>query len=289
MLEVKPTKMNGRDAFLIDYGMVHGERMRHYFQDKQDAVKELDHYNRNVKKAGEWWARQPEADRLMIQSTLQKMADAGTNLQTVWVEHQKWKADRELPGSSAITPMAYEDVVAEWGQRKRNAGKDARYVLHATADLMKFGSGQEKRPIHEIPHEQLEKWIGAQRIQKKGTDFGKPWGLSTKRTWISLFHGLWDLAVLKGWAAKNIVDQLEPIGEISRVKKIYENDTVRNILAAAMHDDITQSCLIIPVLGFFGCMRPEEITSDKARRNELPKERWFTWDNINLKTKYSGA
>src|SRR5208282_2174785 len=189
----------------------------------------------------------------------------------VWEDYQAWKEERENPASGNVEPKAYQEVVAEWKKRKLGAGKSERYVYHAGQDLMRFGAGQENRPIHEIPSGQLEDWIAKQKIQKNGKDFGKPWGLSTKRTWMSLFSSLWECAIAKGWAKTNIVDRLEPIGNLKRVKRIYPNETTLNLMAATMHNSKTQTNLAPMVLGFFGCMRPEEITSEKARRKQFPK------------------
>jgi hypothetical protein len=58
--------------------------------------------------------------------------------------------------------------------------------------------------------------------------------LSSKRTNQSLFSSLWEVAIAKGWASRNIVDRLEPVGKIGRVVKIYDNETTLNLMAAIM-------------------------------------------------------
>lgn len=284
-----PTKSlvthNGQPRWKVEWGRQNGKRPRNFYETEREADKEIADWGKKVKAAGQWWATLEENEQLGIQVVVGKIKEAGLELDRVWAEHQQWKADRELPSNANITPMGYEDVVSEWATRKKGAEKDERYIYNAKADLMRFALGQEKRPIHEFRPEELSKWMSAQTVRKKGPDFGKPWGKSTKRTWMSLFHGLWDVAVKMGWASVNIVDRLEPIGKPSREKKYYPNDTVRNILAAHMQNEITQSCLLVPVLGFFGCMRPEEIQNDKPRRNEFPPEKWFGWKDIDLKHK----
>ena len=273
---------NGQMRWKVEYGRQNGHRKREFFATEKEADKAISDWNKRVKVAGSWWAALEEEEQLGIQVVVGKIKDAGLELDQVWAEHQAWKKDRELPANSTIVPTAYEDVVAEWKRRKLNAGADTKYVTQAGVDLLKFGAGQERRPISEIHHDQLDKWVNAQTIQKKGRDFGKPWGLSTKRTWLSLFHGLWEVAVINNWAAVNVVDKIEPIAKPGREKRIYPNDTVMNIMAACLTPGL-ENFLIIPVLGFFGCMRPEEISSDKPRRNELPEERWFLWSCIDLK------
>ncbi len=88
---------------------------------------------------------------------------------------------------------------------------DEVYVNQAGIDLMKFGEGRAKQPIHEIQGVELDAWITAQRIKKKGKDLGKPWGLSTKKTWISLFSGLWETAIAIDAAVENITEKLQKL------------------------------------------------------------------------------
>jgi integrase len=126
---------------------------------------------------------------------------------------------------------------------------------------MKFGVGRERQNIHEIPPGDLEKWVDGQ----------KSWGLSSRRTNMSLFSSLWEVAIAKGWCSYNIVDRLEPVGKISRVVKIYSNDTVLNLLAAALSNEHAQMVIAPLALGLFGCMRPEEVEHEK-----------FGWQYIDL-------
>ena len=116
-------------------------------------------------------------------------------------------------------------------------GKTERYVYHAAADLMQFGKGRERRSIHEIHHDELERCIDSQRIQKRGPRFGQKWGLSTRRTNMSLFSSLWEVAIAKGWATLSIVDRLEPVGKLGRQKRIYSNETALNLMGE-------QECLL---------------------------------------------
>jgi hypothetical protein len=285
MLVPKEIVKNGKKAFQVEYPPYEGKRKREVFSGKlgeKDAKAACDKYEKEVKRAGEWWARLEPAERRAIELVCTEIKDAGETITQVWEERKKAKTEQAAQLSK--TQMPYEDVVTEWKRRKLNSGKSAKYVYHAGQDLMKFAAGQERRPIHEFPVKQLDTWLHAQTIQKPGKDFGKPWGLSTKRTWMSLFHGLWEVAVTLDWASVNIVDKLEPIDKPSRIKKIYPNETTRNLMAAALENKKTQDGLLPLVLGFFGCMRPEEITSEKPKEKKLPRERWFDWHNINLET-----
>jgi len=265
---------------MIQLPIYEGQRTRLFFPSEGEAKKGAEKYEREVKQAGEYWARLENGERLAIQVVHSQVRKAGLTMTKVWEDYQE--AKKETDANAVKTECAYEDVVTEWKKRKLNAGKSERYVYHAGVDLMKFAKGQERRPINKIRAQELGKWIDAQKIQKRGKDFGKPWGLSTRRTNMALFSSLWKVAIACDWATINIVEKLEPVGKLGRVKEIYPNETTLNLMAATMENERTQSYLAPMILGFFGCMRPEEITSEKCKEKGLPKEKWFGWHNIDL-------
>ena len=254
----------------VDFGTVHGHRKRPLVDSEAEADAILGKYQKEVKQAGEFWARLPDSERLATTATLIQIRDAGHTATSVWEDWKRWKKDNQ---QTVTTPMPYEDVVAEWKRRKLAAGKTDRYVDEAAATLMKFGAGRQRQNIHEIAAPDLEAWIDSQ----------KDWGLSSKRTNQSLFSSLWEVAIAKGWASRNIVDRLEPVGKIGRVVKIYDNETTLNLMAAIMSNDATKQVLAPVALGFFGCMRPEEIDSIKALRAGLSGKQLFGWHDIDLK------
>ncbi|MGD0813499.1 MAG: hypothetical protein ABSA83_07840 [Verrucomicrobiota bacterium] len=282
MLTQRTIALRGQKVIEVEFGLVNGSRKRGYFKTPKDANDAIKKFERDVKAAGVWWAHTPEADRLTIQAVCQKIEEAELTLSGVWEEYQQLKNEQDAQNSDKITPTPYDEVVERWAERKRATGKSERYIMHAKADLLKFAEGQEKKPIHEFTASQLEKWLHVQKIKKPGREFGKPWGLSTKRTWMSLFHGLWDCAIDLGFAAINIVDRMEPVAQPARIKKIYTNAQTMQTLAGCLAEEATKLYLIVPVLGFFGCMRPYEILSERARERKLPKEKWFGWHFIDL-------
>ncbi len=133
-----------------------------------------------IGEAYEWGSE--GAERLALQLAHTQASAAGLTITIIWEDYQACQKQQAAAAASVTTPTAYEDFVTEWKRRKKAAGKSERYVDHAAADLMKFGKGQERRNIHEIMPAELDKYINSQKIQKQGKDFGKPWGLSTKRT-----------------------------------------------------------------------------------------------------------
>jgi hypothetical protein len=278
-LETTKTKNNGIDCFMVEFPPVNGKRQRKFFSDEKEGDRAIDAYKKSVKLAGEWWVRQPEDKRLAIQITVNAIEDAGLTIQGVWEDHKRQK----LTTLAVKNPKSYEDCVAEWKRRKLAVEADEVYVNQAGIDLMKFGEDRAKQPIHEIQGVELDAWISAQRIKKKGKDFGKPWGLSTKKTWISLFSGLWECAIAIDAATENITNKLMPIKKPSRIKRIYGIETEKQLLAAGLETASTRQHLITEVLGLFGCMRPDEISSAKPKRRKLPKEKWFGWKDIDLK------
>jgi hypothetical protein len=73
------------------------------------------------------------------------------------------------------------------------------------------------------------------------------------------------VAVDKGWASQNIVDRLEPIPRPDREVRIYPNNVILNLMSAAMDNEAAQLVIASLASGLFGCMRPEEIQSMKAK------------------------
>ncbi len=139
--------------------------------------------------------------------------------------------------------------------------------------LMKFGAGREKQNIHEILPGDLEQWL----------DSHAHWSKSSRRTNMLRFSSLWEVAIAKGWCTLNIVDRLEPVKVPGPDVRIYSNDTTLNILAAVMSNELTQMVIAPLSLGFFGCMRPEEIDSVKALRAGMSGKQLFGWHDIDLK------
>ena len=264
---------------MVEFPPVGGKRPRVFLKTEKEAKDEIAAYKKKVRKAGEWWTRLSESMQMSIQVVVSEIMEAGETVGAVWEGYKK----KEKEKAAIKTPVSYQDCVAEWKRRKLGAGADEKYVLQAGVDLMKFGDGKEKRMIHEFEMKELQSWIAAQRIKKPGADFGKPWGLSTRRTWTSLFHSLWDCAIAIKAATENIVDSLEPIEQPSRIKRIYTIEQEKRLLAGGLENKSAQKHLITEVLGLFCCMRPDEISSEKPKRRKLPEEKWFGWKDIDLK------
>jgi integrase len=172
--------------------------------------------------------------------------------------------------------MPYEEVVTEFKRRKLENGKTKRYVHNTGEFLMRFGVGRERQNIHEIPAGDLEAWLDGQ-TKSQG------WSMSTKRTYKLLFSSLWSVATAKNWATVNIVDRLEPVTVVPQKIKIYMTEETQNIMAAALSTPDTKRVLAPLALGAFGCMRPEEIDSSKAKSEGLPETTYFGWHDIDLK------
>jgi len=272
-MKKEPTKRPIKgDRWDLDYGIdATGKKLRRTFKTEADADTAIDDYRKDVKKRGEYWARLTPVERELVVGILQDIKAKGQTLDKVWGDWQRWQKDNQ---QTTTTTMPYEGVVAEFKKRKLAAGKSQRYVDEVVDMLMKFGKGREKQLIHEIAASELEGWIKVQR-----SPAGKLWSLSTKRTSQGRFSSLWEVAKAKGWCSLNIVDRLEPVGKIGVTVQIYPNETTLNIMAAAMSNPLTQQILAPLALGFFGCMRPEEVESAKAiQAGKTP----FGWNDIDL-------
>jgi len=203
------------------------------------------------------------------------MKAKGVSIGRVWEDWQKWSVEADKQAKD-VSAKPYADAVEEWKQRKLKTRKTRRYVESSADVLMKFGKGRERQPIHEILHSELESWLDAQADEHD-------WSSSTKRTYTLHFSSLWEVAVDKGWATFNITDRLEPITVNGPAVRIYPNKVILLILAGVLDNELTRKVLAPVVLCLFGCMRPEEVTSEKARKEGLPSERFFGWHDVDLK------
>lgn len=265
-----PTKRaivkNGKPAWEVDFGTdpITQKRVRLYFQkdDEKSADKAVKDAVTKEKSYGEYWLRLSTGERAVLVSTLQEIERAKLTLSEVWGSYQAQK--KEIGAQATTTPKAYEDVVEEFRTIKKTAGKSTRYVKNTCQFLLKFGKGRLKQNIHEITTEELDAWLNQQTEENE-------WSIKTQETYRLLFSSLWSLAIKRKWCKTNIVEDLEELVVPGQVVKIYENDQVMQILAGVMYDEDTKRILAPISLGFFGCMRPEEVESKRAKTEGLAR------------------
>ena len=269
---IRAVKRNNGERYEVDFGIVDGHRRRPLVNTREEAEAIVEKYNKDVKKAGEFWANMPDTERLSTVAVITQIREAKKTIGGVWEDWKRWKSENP---NTAVVPCAYEDAVAEFQRRKLASGKTSRYVHNTGNFLMKFGAGRERQNIHEIPVGDLEEWLDGQAKVAA-------WSDTTKHTYMQLFSSLWTVSISKGWCTLNIVDRLEPVQRIAHDVHICPTDQVRNILAAAWSDPLTQRIIAPLTLGAHGCMRPEEIDSSRAIREGLPPETYFGWHDIDL-------
>jgi hypothetical protein len=267
-----PTKRkivkHGKDRWEVDYGLdEHRKKKRNLVKTEAEADKLIEAYEKGIKKQGDWWTRLTPLERGSIQQVVTEIESKKLILGNVWAKYQEW-ANAKVAESNVVE-TEYSKAVDEFSEIKKATGKSDRYVDEVVGILKRFGEGQEKRFIHLIQPTELETWIHAQ----------KNWGKKSKATNLTRFSSLWTVAVNKGWCTYNIVDRVEPISAPSPEVRIYSNDTVCNLLGAVLHSELTKPVLVEFILGFFGCMRPEEVQSVKALRNG---DKPFGWNDIDL-------
>jgi integrase len=263
---------HGQERWELDFGVdATGKKRRQAFRTEAEADAGITEYKKERKRDGEYWARLRPLERQTTVAILQEMQAKKLTLNRVWAEHQKWSQDAGK--QETTTPMPYEDVVKEFRRRKLAAGKSERYVEEVVDLFKKFGAGREKRNIHEILPGELEIWL----------DSHKGWSNSSKRTNMLRFSSLWEVAIAKGWCTLNIVDRLEPVRVQGPDVRIYPNETTLNLMAAVMSNELAQKIIAPMALGFFGCMRPEEVESVKALRAGKSGKELFGWHDIDLK------
>jgi integrase len=275
-----PTKRqvtkHGQERWELDFGEDDtGKRIRRLFKTEADADNASDAHRKEKKSGGDYWARLTAVERSAVVAILQQIQSKGLKLGRVWEDYQRWSV--EAHKQSVETPIAYSLAIEEFKRRKLAAGNTERYVNNTCDVLMKFGQGREEQNIHEILPAELERWLDNEAETRE-------WSGSTKHTYILLFSSLWSVAKDKGWATLNITDRLEPVKVITPDVRIFKHDVVRNFLAAMLSNELTRRIVAPIALGFFGCMRPEEVASVKALDAGMTGKKLFGWHDIDLKT-----
>jgi integrase len=268
-------KKRGQTKWEVDYGFDGaGTRKRNLHNTEAEADAAIATFKKSEKCQGDFLARLNQVERQTLVAVLTEIKVAGLALADVWSAYKTHKA--EISAQAFTKPMPYEKVVEEWRKRKEEAGTSVRYVKNTHTFLLKFAEGREQQNIHEITVDDLETWM-ATMARRHG------WSLRTKDTYQVLFSSLWSTAIAKGWCNLNIVDRLQPINLPGKEVKIYTNDETLNLMAAVMSNPATQQIIAPMTLGFFGCMRPEEVESKRAKSEGVPEEKWFNWADIDLK------
>jgi hypothetical protein len=171
----------GKPRWAVDFGSDDaGIRRRPYFSTEDEADEAIKLHDKENKKHGEFWARLTAPERRMTVATLIEIAAANLTLTDVWARFKKLKEATDKQGD--VTAKAFAEVVAEFRRRKLAAGKTEKYVKDTGDFFLKFGSGREKQPIHEITPDELDEWINQQADLKN-------WSLSTKRC-----YTLWSMS-----------------------------------------------------------------------------------------------
>ena len=270
MATLRSFKLRGKTVHQVDLGFdVHGKRTRKIYASRKAARKAIKDFENNLKKGDLWWGTKSKAERSSIAAVCIDVEKSGHTLLDVWT---RFKEDKTAD-DSMITPTAFDLAVEEWKTVKLGKGASQRYVNESAQVFMRFAEGRTKEFVHRFNFTDLEKWE-MKEAKEKG------WGLSTKKDYRRIFSSLWSVFVRKGWTKVHICDRLEPITAPPPDVRIYPNEIVLNIMAGALEDDVTKQAIASLALGFFGCMRPEEISELPEDPNTHP----FGWHDINLKT-----
>lgn len=252
----------------VDYGIVNGVRKRVTAKNEREADRLIKEWKTAKGEAGKWRVTLDPDEQLEARGILTAIKAKGFRLPQVWEEFQKAQQRAQI----VTTPFRYKDAVDEWGKTKEKAGKSTKYVTSGKSTLLKFAEGRTEEWIHKFRSAELERWLG-QQTEENG------WELATKETYQSLFSSLWAVAKRKGWVTANIVDNLEKIVRPTKGIILYSNDEATAFMAAMMSTPNGSRALISPVLEGWGCMRPLEITGEKAIENgDTP----FNWGDMDL-------
>jgi hypothetical protein len=269
MATIRSFKLRGKTVHQVDLGFdIHGKRIRNICASRKAAKKALKDYDKNLKKGDRWWATKSHTERSSVAAVCIEVEKSGHTLLEVW---SRFKEDKSSD-DSIVTPMAFDDAVEEWKDVKRGKGTSERYVDEAAQVFLRFAEGRTKEFVHRFTFTDLEEWEN-----REGK--AKGWGLSTKKDYRRIFSSLWSVFIRKGWAKTHICKRLEPLNAPPPDVRIYPNEIVLNLMAGALEDDVTKGAVAPLSLGFFGCMRPEEISEAPEDENIKP----FGWHDIDLK------
>ena len=61
---IRAVKRNNGERYEVDFGIVDGHRRRPLVNTREEAEAIVEKYNKDVKKAGEFWANMPDTERL---------------------------------------------------------------------------------------------------------------------------------------------------------------------------------------------------------------------------------
>jgi hypothetical protein len=114
---------HGNERWEVDYGVdEYGNRRRPVFKTDDEAAADLDKWKKEVKRAGDYWAKLEPTKPSSFVATLREMDGRGVTVSEVWHEWQ----ENEKRGQTKLVQMPYKDVVVEWKDVKLAAGKSPR-------------------------------------------------------------------------------------------------------------------------------------------------------------------
>ena len=140
-----------------------------------------------------------------------------------------------------------DEIVAEFLDAKRAAGRRETYIAIQTVVLKGFAKGGGNRKVNEITREELEAWFAK-----------KDWGLRTRRNVQRDLRNLFGFAMQRGYTASNPVLELQEITFDEPPPGILTVPQATALLDAA---EAYHRGLMLPyvALGLFAGLRTSEI------------------------------
>src|SRR5208282_900063 len=84
----RPAVQHGKQCWEVETPAYEGKRCRNYYGTEKEANAAIDKFNKDVKLAGEWWARLTPAERLALQLVHTQASAAGLTITKIWEDYQ---------------------------------------------------------------------------------------------------------------------------------------------------------------------------------------------------------
>jgi len=229
---------NGKPMLMVDC-RIHGKGERKYFTTMKEA--EGEQQRQRVKRANEGLSGMAVPEKLRVealdcQRRLQPLNASLTDAVDFFLRHAK----------PAGGHRAVKELVAEFIQAKRAAGRREEYLRIQASVLGLFEKAFPDALAHEIAAAQIEGWLGTR---------GK--SLRTRRNYQADIRNLFNFAVRRGYVASNPAERLEEIILDEKPVEILSVAQAARLLEAAEASGGIMTPFV--AIGLFAGLRTREI------------------------------
>lgn len=234
---VKKAKKSGKKQWMLDLGMVHGKRVRKFFESKQEADEEMAAEREDRRQHGLDAHTLPVSERLEFTAAKERLAAIGwTIMQAVMLAESQ---------SKKLIAKPMSDAIEEFDRIKKATGKRHVYIRLLKARVKHFHRASPVHLVSEVTREQVEKWVH-EAGKAAGTSRGRLIDLQT----------FFNFCAKRGWCAESPTKNIEKIMLEDKPPGIHTVKQVKDLLECALKTD--PSTIGYLALIYFGGLRPAE-------------------------------